>query len=233
MSPKPTILLVPGSFSPPPFYESIPNSTSSKGYEIHTLHLPTIGKKDGKPPTMADDAAFINAAAAKIVDEGKDIVVVARSYGGVCASEGAKGLPKAERGKEGKKERKKERKKGGIVRIAYITALAPAVGVSTSGVLADAPNAEIVFSDLPPAEGQAWARKFSHHSRISFAGQSTYPVYKYILLIPPSAQQLGIEFVERESGKKVDVTRIDTGHRPNASAPGKVVDWIVGVVEKA
>ena len=42
----------------------------------------------------------------------------------------------------------------------------------------------------------------------------------------------GIELIERVSERKVDVTRIKTGHCPNASAPEKVIDWILDVARK-
>lgn len=42
-----------------------------------------------------------------------------------------------------------------------------------------------------------------------------------------------IELVERESGSKVDVTRIKAGHAPNVTAVEEVADWIVGMAEMA
>lgn len=42
-----------------------------------------------------------------------------------------------------------------------------------------------------------------------------------------------IELIERESGNKVDVTRVQAGHAPNVTALGEVVDWIVLMAEKA
>lgn len=42
-----------------------------------------------------------------------------------------------------------------------------------------------------------------------------------------------IELVERESGNKVDVTRIQAGHAPNLTAFKEVVEWMVGMSEKA
>lgn len=42
-----------------------------------------------------------------------------------------------------------------------------------------------------------------------------------------------IELVERESGNRVDVTRIKAGHAPNVTAVEEVADWIVGMTEQA
>jgi hypothetical protein len=52
---------------------------------------------------------------AKIADEGKDIVLVMHSYGGIPATESAHGLAK--------KDREAAGKKGGIVALLYVAAL--------------------------------------------------------------------------------------------------------------
>jgi hypothetical protein len=81
---------------------------------------------------MYDDAAFIAKEAERLADEGKDVILVGHSYGGVPVTQSAKGL--------GTKERQKQGKTGGIVNLAYITSLVPAVGTSAAGMLADVPK---------------------------------------------------------------------------------------------
>ena len=98
------------------------------------IKLETTGKKPGPLPTIYDDAAVIRQVAAKLADEGKDVVLVGHSYGGVPATEAIKGISKAEREKEGKK--------GGVVRVAYMTCLVPAVGENAGDVLAAAQLAD-------------------------------------------------------------------------------------------
>jgi len=252
---KPSILLITGSFALPEFYDSIVDPVAAKGYEIKALHLPSVGLKtgprEGVPPTMYDDAAFIAQEAKRLADDGKDVILIAHSYGGVPMTESTKGLGKIERQKEGKT--------GGIVKLAYITVLLPPVGVSGGSLLADVENkvgmevddkgwlyhpdiprsASLTFSDLPKEEGETWQRRFSRHSAISFAGELTHAGYKDIpvsyllceddLVIPLKNQRDGIELVVKESGKKVDVTSIKAGHCPMASQPQKVVDWILNL----
>ena len=81
---------------------------------------------------MYADAAFIAQEIEKLADEGKDVILIGHSYGGVPLSESTKGL--------GKEEREKEGKKGGVVRLGYLTALVPPVGTSAGGVLAGVPE---------------------------------------------------------------------------------------------
>lgn len=134
---KPSILLVPGSFSLPSLYDNVVNAVAEKGYEIHALHHPSVGlapgvAREGTPATMYDDAAHIATEIEKLADEGKDVVLVAHSYGGVPTTESTKGL--------GKKERLAQGKVGGVVRLAYLSSLVPEVGMPAAGVLADKPQ---------------------------------------------------------------------------------------------
>jgi hypothetical protein len=81
---------------------------------------------------MYADATFIASEIQKLADEGKYVVLIGHSYGGVPLSESTKGL--------GKEEREKKGKKGGVVKLGYMTALVPEVGVSAAGVLTEVPE---------------------------------------------------------------------------------------------
>lgn len=127
---KPTVVIVPGSFSPPSFYAEIINQLSGHGYKAVTIDLPSVGRHEGAPAaTLADDAAHIQSVTSKLADEGEDFMLVSHSYGGFAASESAKGLAKADREAAGKK--------GGISRLFYITAFMPEVGASLRSLMGD------------------------------------------------------------------------------------------------
>ena len=96
---------------------------------------------------------------------------------------------------------------------------------------------------MPLEEAVFWIRKMTKHSSATFTNELTHAGYKDIPVsylfceedkcIPPKNQRIGIDLIERVSGSKVEVTSIKTDHVPNVSAPQLVVDWIVGVAEKA
>ena len=124
---KPTILIVPGGFTLPELYRDVITHVTGKGYPIQALHLPSVGYKTDVPGTMQDDAAFIASETAKLADEGKYVVLIAHSYGGIPATESTKGLSKAERQQQGKA--------GGLVRLAYISCIILPVGESDASVI--------------------------------------------------------------------------------------------------
>ncbi|KAI1330797.1 Alpha/beta hydrolase fold-1 [Xylariaceae sp. FL0255] len=258
---KPYIVLVPGSFALPEAYMSVVEGIKAKGLNIKVRHLPTIGLgpqkgRDTPPASMYDDAALIAKEVAAIADTGREVIVVAHSYGGIPTTESAKGLTV--------KEREEEGKKGGLVRIGYMTCVVGRVGECCASILGSSPadqpprvllneqgylvmvdlehTVRNVFSDIPYDQARQLADIFSPHSARSLGDTITYAGYKEVPVsfllceddqtVSPETQKRGIAIIEEESQNKVDVTSIKSGHGPNASNPDKVVDWIVGMTEK-
>jgi pimeloyl-ACP methyl ester carboxylesterase len=123
----PVILIVPGGFTPPEAYTNIVSRVVEAGHAIEALHLPSIGYKTNIPGTMQDDAAFVASEITKHADEGKDVILVAHSYGGLPATESTKGLSKVDRERQGKP--------GGLVRLAYISCVILPVGEFDASVI--------------------------------------------------------------------------------------------------
>jgi predicted alpha/beta hydrolase len=134
---KPSILLVPGSFALPEFYNAVQELVTAKGFEIKGLHLPSVGlrAREGRPgsaPTIYEDAAFIDKEVEQLADQGRDVIVIGHSYGGVPISQCGKGL--------NVKERQQQGKSGGLVRLGYVTCLVPPIGENAVSVLQKAPS---------------------------------------------------------------------------------------------
>lgn len=125
---KPAIVVVPGSFSPAYFYSDVVDKLRESGYETVVENLPSASRV---PPeeaaTMAEDAALFHDLIAKLADQGKDVVLVTHSYGGVVGTEASKGLSKSERRKNGKE--------GGLIRLVYLTAVVPTLGNSLADLM--------------------------------------------------------------------------------------------------
>lgn len=137
MSP-PIVVLVPGSFALPEFYDELFSVVRADGVEIKGLHKPSVGLSAGEgrpdipPPTMYDDAAHIAGEVEKLADQGREVILLGHSYGGVPVSESTKGLSK--------KERQTQGKKGGLIALGYLTCLVPEVGASALDVLSHVPD---------------------------------------------------------------------------------------------
>ena len=120
---KPTLVLIPGSFSPSSLYSEVSSRLEAKGFQIIVGDLPTTGRSPPAPAaTMREDAGYFHDLVSGIADEGKDVVLLAHSYGGIVANQSAKGILKTDRTALGKR--------GGVVRIVFLAAFVPQVGQS-------------------------------------------------------------------------------------------------------
>ncbi|OAL34892.1 hypothetical protein AYO20_05853 [Fonsecaea nubica] len=239
---KPVIVVVPASFSPPSLYSELAGALNSHGYETVVIDLHSVGDRSPLPAaTMADDAEYIRSLATKVADQGKEIVLVMHSYGGICGTESIKGVTKA--------ERTLSQMKGGIVRLFYISSPVPGVGGSIATQMSDnmpefirvegdymltepAGCARTNFSDLPLAKGVELAKTMLPHSTVSFTGLLTHPGYQTIPVsylvckedqaVPLQVQESIINRIEEESGQKVDVHTCQAGHFPTLSCAEEV-----------
>ncbi|EXJ58602.1 hypothetical protein A1O7_06029 [Cladophialophora yegresii CBS 114405] len=252
---KPVIVIVPGSFSPAPFYADVVAALRSHGYEAIVETLPSSARsplRGEKAATMQDDADHFRNIVEKIADQGRDVVIMTHSYGGFPGTECSKGLSKEERNTAGKT--------GGISRFVYVTSVVPTPGHSLKDLMGELvpsfinvegefmshvtdESARLTFSDMPFEEAKVWADRMSYHSAASFDGKLTYPGYNKIpvsyvfceqdVILPPEFQRSVIEGIERESGKKVDVLRLSTAHCPNISAPQELAATVVKAIATA
>lgn len=116
-STKPTIILIPGSFCSGALqWDPVIDKLHEAGYDAQSLELQTVSPPSTAPPkTMLDDAAHIHGVIEALADNGKDVVVVMSSYGGIPATQAVKGLTQ--------KERQEQGKKGGVRRLVYVSSL--------------------------------------------------------------------------------------------------------------
>ncbi|KAK6836575.1 alpha/beta-hydrolase [Apiospora arundinis] len=256
----PAVVIIPGASGLPKLYQGVIDAVKERGIEnVQALHLLSVGlesgARPGPPPTMYDDAALIAEHVTKLADAGHDVVLVAHSYGGVPTTQSVKGLSKAARQEQGLPGGIV--RIGYMTTLipeqgqpaASLMALFPPenqvpMEVDEAGWIyyTDVTrSAQLSFNDFPLEEGKVWASKLVKHSAASFATPLTYAGYKDVavsyllctadLTIPVEIQQKEIDMIERETGKKVDVTSIKSDHVPPISHPQEVIDWIVKLAE--
>ncbi|KAK4081642.1 uncharacterized protein Triagg1_2383 [Trichoderma aggressivum f. europaeum] len=111
-SPKPHVFVIPGAYHPGSVFNLFIQSLEAAGFSAET----TTNRSAGNAGiTVQDDVAHVQSLLIPQIDAGKDIVVVAHSYGGVVGSGVIAGLDK--RGREARGL------KGGVVGIICIAAL--------------------------------------------------------------------------------------------------------------
>lgn len=129
---KPQIVVIPGAWHGPFYFDAVKKTLSTHGYTIHTTQMPAVGN-----PTPCSDLSEDYGALHKLVDtaigpNGNDVIVICHSWGGIVTTGGLQGYSKIEREKEGKK--------GGVVRLGYMTSFMPDVDQALSDMIPSMPT---------------------------------------------------------------------------------------------
>lgn len=130
---KPTIVIVPGAWQRVAAFGPFADRLRHAGYPVECVAVPSTG--DTGPPPLAglpEDVAAVRAALRPLVeDEGRDVVVLAHSAGGVSGSAAVRGLDAATRRAAGLP--------GGVARVVYMAAFMIPRGKSIMGMLGGQP----------------------------------------------------------------------------------------------
>ncbi|KAK6711790.1 hypothetical protein SNK05_006225 [Fusarium graminearum] len=243
-----TVVIIPGSFAKPTLYERLVQSLARDGIQSEIVDLPSVGRKEGKAPaTLSDDVDEIASVVEKILDEDKEVILLAHSYGGVPATQSLETLSQ--------KARQSQGKKSGVTKIVYLAAVALPVGGSVLALLTAqdyliieddymtlTPEcAPFIYSESPPEEALKLARELPQHSTASYRDQLTYAGYQdaevhYIIceqdkLVVPEYQFGMLEILKGMTNGNVGVHKIQSGHAPHINHPDNLTKIIRQIVD--
>ncbi|KAL8737028.1 MAG: hypothetical protein Q9181_002092 [Wetmoreana brouardii] len=240
----PSIVIVPGAWHQPSAYEKFIASLESQGYAATATSLPSCDSQEPLTVSCSTDATAVRThILSQLDDEGKDVILICHSYGGIPGAGGASGLSKRARVQEGKKT--------GVVGLVYVTGFVvpeksslldimggkhapyvntdqPSQGQST---IQDPRN--VLYNDLDDAESDNLIRLLrptSMHAFDTSAPPAAWaePEYAGSLMfvhcmqdqaLPPPLQDM---FIER-SGVQWTVKGIEASHFAFASKPEELV----------
>ena len=114
-STKPTIILVPGAYHTSSSFDIIKTRLEALSYPVIALELATANAKSSSVGPK-DDVAEIHRVMLPLCDAGKEVTIVAHSYGGFPAYLSTQGHSVAERAQGGKR--------GGVKSIVFLCAFA-------------------------------------------------------------------------------------------------------------
>ena len=122
---KPTVVLIPGLWEGPQVFTSVSTTLQALGYPTEIATLPSTGTTSSDPDrhtrTMRDDEQAIRYIIKRlVVNEGKKVIMVCHSAGGVLGAGAIQGLTR--------KSRKSHHERGGVAKIVFLSA-----GLSAEG----------------------------------------------------------------------------------------------------
>lgn len=150
-SAQPVFVLAPGAWHTPDCYQIVQDKLHAQGWETRAVAYPSVG---AEPPTKGafDDAAAVRAEVQALADQGRQVILVGHSYGGLVICEASKGL--------GYKQRKAEGKEGGIVLLVFLSAFVVPKGLSLIKMLGGNPLPWMDFQ-VSASAGKLAAPQFS------------------------------------------------------------------------
>ena len=111
MPSKPTFVLVPGNFQPSAYYAGTAKLLETHGFQTRLITIPSTGSK--LPLTSNEpDILAVRQVLEELSESGRDIIVVAHSYGSIPTCEAAQGFGRQER----------LGKAGGVIRMVFVAA---------------------------------------------------------------------------------------------------------------
>ena len=109
----PTVVIVPAALQSPPFYEYLSSALKAKSIDSICLSMPSVGASPSLPG-FNEDVTVIRKTVFDLVEQGKDVILLMHSYGGIPGSQAVEDLGKNLRAKSGHN--------GGVIRLLYVAA---------------------------------------------------------------------------------------------------------------
>ncbi|RYP54026.1 hypothetical protein DL769_010413 [Monosporascus sp. CRB-8-3] len=250
---KPVILLAHSAWHPSILYDSLKNALEARRYELLVPELVTMGA--GKTNMSWDaDVAMLLETATPLFDQGRSVVLVGHSYGGIPACTATRGNSVEDRRAVGKR--------GGFSHLIFLCAFAmPARGMSVFSVsggswlpwhkvieleagrqkqlFVNEKAKELLYNDFPPDKAQATFDSLVPCSYEAFTTgvdfavpdvtiPKTYIVCEGDALFLPEHQKA----LAAACGQDLKQVSISGGHSAFASVPEELADVLVRLVEE-
>ncbi|PQE18183.1 FAD binding domain-containing protein [Rutstroemia sp. NJR-2017a BBW] len=244
---KPTILFVHGSWHHPAHFAPVRKLFEAAHYPTECPVQPTYNPEPsppGPPVSLSDDARVIQSQLTKLVEEeGKDVIVVMHSWGGMVGSEATKKS-------YSKKDRSQQGKPGGVLKLVYLCALIVPLGkslmmargdndeippwliVQEGGLITMADPARRFYNDLSPVEQDRWLAELRPTSVLTQSAPLTHAAYQHYdsaYLFCKADEAIPLEFQKimvEMTGVNFYTEECTAGHSPFLSQPQTVLDFV-------
>lgn len=240
-----SFVLVSGAWHTAQYWDAVVSLLRSAGHEAVAVALPSASAN--RDADFAGDLSAVRNAIAAETERGRDVVVVAHSFGGVVGSSAVKGLAVPAAGG------------GRIIGLVLIASGFMPSGTSFLDALGGSPPpfwhvadglAEFVdgvgpaelramfYHDLPADEGEVWVRRLTKQSVKTMAegGEHVYAGWQDVPCgflattedksHPIAMQRLTVQMA-RDAGAQVMMEEVASSHSPMLSRPQQTADFLL------
>ncbi|KAF3396162.1 hypothetical protein F1880_007286 [Penicillium rolfsii] len=124
---SPIYVFVPGAWHTPDTFDSIRALLSKRGHESEAIALPSVGTPEPAKSGLHADIAHVNGVLRALADQGRQVIVVMHSYGGMVGAGAVEGLGYAQRSQAGLP--------GGVIMMVWLAAFVTPKGKSVIDML--------------------------------------------------------------------------------------------------
>jgi len=253
MSPKPTLVLIPGSWHSASVYDKVATLLEKAQYKCISVTLPSTSPNPSS--TFLDDVEAARNAIVAETTQGRDVVVVVWSYGSIVGSSAIKGLTRHEQDIPSSGNKQSGHVKGlALISTGFAqtgsTFMEGAGGKPPPFWVADwesgfavlvADIRQLFYHDLPEEEGNAWVAKIEKQSLKSLyeGGEHVYSGWKDVPVwylataedkaLPVEVQRMFVQMA-KDAGADVTLREVASSHAAMLSRPREVADFLLEAV---
>ncbi|PYH67483.1 esterase/lipase family protein [Aspergillus vadensis CBS 113365] len=249
----PIIVIVPGAFGTPEGFDKLLPYLTEAGYTTHPGSYPSCNSSDPTQESSPQDIAYLrdNVLLPLLNEDGRDVVIIAHSYGGVVAGGAAKGLAKETRIAQGQST--------GIVGLIYVVgnitldgeSLFQAVGGAyppfikvnkpSQGLAVIEPAMDVLYNDCDRALQPELDTLMQPHALRAFETPATAPAWAesafdgrraYVRTLDDCCNPASLQDIWLEKSKvEWEVVDFKTGHMPFVSQPQALAEQITKFID--
>lgn len=249
MSNYPTLIFIPGAWHTIETWDKVTSLLAAQQIKCVPVTLPST--KGDVSTTLGDDVQVVRDAITAQTTEGRNVVVVAHSYGGAVGQSAIKGftLPKGENPSS---------KSGHVIGLAFMASGFGQTGVSFIDLLggkpppfwrADpsgfaiitGPARELFYHDLPEEEGDYWVKKLQKQALkpLMEGGEHFYAGWRDVPLwylattddktYPTQVQSMVVQMANDDGGN-ITWREVESSHSPMLSKPEETAKFLLEAV---
>jgi len=253
MSRKPTLVLVPGAWHSASTWVKVASLLETEQYKCVCVSLPSASPNPSA--TFLDDLEAVRHAIVTETSQGRDVVVVVHSYGGIVGSSAIKGLTR----KQPDDSSSAKDASGYVVGFIMLASGFALTGCSfldgfggkpppswkadeESGfaTITDDPR-QLFYHDLPEEEGNYWVEKLEKQSlkALKEGGEYVYSGWKDVPIwylatsddkaLPVQVQRMFVQ-AAKDAGADVTLREVESSHSVMLSKPKETADFILEAV---
>lgn len=255
MSDLPTLVFIPGSWHQPTCYRKVTKLLQEQ-HQLRCISITLPSTTDNPAATFKDDLDTACDAISKETVQGRNVVVVAHSYGGMVGNSAIKDFAQP---RHAALEQNRGRETGHVIGLILIASgftltglsfMDPFFGHPPPSWRANAesgyaelvtPPRELFYHDLPAEEAEFWSSQLTTQSlkalfegaEYTYAGWKDVPVW-YIGTVedrglPVVAQRMQVGMA-RQMGGRVEHRELQTSHSPFLSQPEATVQIMLQAI---